>query len=208
MKTAFTSAVSWKSQTGAGLLEDGNEESVQQYLHKICPHYELLEQLFGQRKNIVPAVVYSTTSEVDVLLGDDDMPAEYLLDEGLSAPLSEPTNVQSTTASQAIGYQQNDNEFPEPSDLQTESQTPRNIRQTRQTRQPRKREPTALESLVDIQKSKLELEVKKFEWEKERETYELEIKKQKMMQDFEIRKLELELEKEKLRLRSSQGVDE
>ena len=65
MKASYLSAMAWKSQTGAGLLESGDENSVQEYIKKICLHWALLENIFHQRKNI--NIIFESSSEENFL---------------------------------------------------------------------------------------------------------------------------------------------
>ena len=79
MKASYLSAMAWKSQTGAGLLESGDENSVQEYIKKICPHWDLLENIFHQRKNI--NIIFESSSEVDFL---SDSPQVHQHEENLT----------------------------------------------------------------------------------------------------------------------------
>ncbi|KAM8718604.1 hypothetical protein ACLKA7_001333 [Drosophila subpalustris] len=76
-RSQYISAVQWRSNTGAGFLAEGKCESVKEYMEKVCPNFTILEQIYGQRKNIEPKAVTDST-DCDVLEG-----YEYLFDERL-----------------------------------------------------------------------------------------------------------------------------
>ncbi|XP_053946723.1 uncharacterized protein LOC128855660 [Anastrepha ludens] len=62
LKTSFLAAVKWKSQTGAGLLENGDVTSVEEYIKKTCPFYNDLHAIFARRINIQPPAIYQSTT--------------------------------------------------------------------------------------------------------------------------------------------------
>ncbi|XP_067635995.1 uncharacterized protein [Eurosta solidaginis] len=51
LKASYVSALDWKNKTGSGLLASGDESSVTAYIQKICPNFDMLADIFGQRKN-------------------------------------------------------------------------------------------------------------------------------------------------------------
>ncbi|XP_039951493.1 uncharacterized protein LOC120768807 [Bactrocera tryoni] len=67
LKTSFSSALKWKVQTGAGLLESGDVKSVEDYIKKMCPFYDDLYAIFGHRVNVQPPAIYQSTMPVSLL---------------------------------------------------------------------------------------------------------------------------------------------
>ncbi|XP_054091252.1 uncharacterized protein LOC128922890 [Zeugodacus cucurbitae] len=49
LKALYVAAAAWKNKTGSGLLANGDESSVSAHVNKICPNFDLLEVIFGQR---------------------------------------------------------------------------------------------------------------------------------------------------------------
>ncbi|XP_017468408.1 PREDICTED: uncharacterized protein LOC108360572 isoform X2 [Rhagoletis zephyria] len=60
-------ATKWKGQTGAGLLEKGEQKSVAEYVEKICQFFDILEEIFGQRKGVNPSVIVESEN-IEILL--------------------------------------------------------------------------------------------------------------------------------------------
>ncbi|XP_049307743.1 uncharacterized protein LOC125777316 [Bactrocera dorsalis] len=96
LKTSFSSALKWKCQTGAGLLESGDVKSVEDYIKKMCPFYDDLYAIFGHRVNVQPPAIYQSTMpvslldtfEVDALMENDGETFSTSLPE---SPLASPT---------------------------------------------------------------------------------------------------------------------
>lgn len=77
LRTSYVKAVDWKSNTGQG-VEQGTIESkclrkmdskfsfltlfvpVTEYVKRICPHFEPLDEIFGHKTNIVPPYIYES----------------------------------------------------------------------------------------------------------------------------------------------------
>ncbi|XP_049316804.1 uncharacterized protein LOC125779486 [Bactrocera dorsalis] len=78
LKTTFLSALKWKSQTGAGLLESADPRSVEEYIKRICPFYEDLQVIFERRISVQPPAIYQSTELVSAL---DDTYMEYITPE-------------------------------------------------------------------------------------------------------------------------------
>lgn len=70
LKTTYVKACQWKKNTGAGLLENGDGKSVVEHINKICSHHDLLESVFGTRKNVDVPVVICSTDNLDAVLDD------------------------------------------------------------------------------------------------------------------------------------------
>ncbi|XP_049316816.1 uncharacterized protein LOC125779501 [Bactrocera dorsalis] len=69
LKGIYMEAVKWRSQTGAGLIENGEEESVKDYIQNICPFFEILDEIFGLRKGMNPTVIIES-SNIEILYED------------------------------------------------------------------------------------------------------------------------------------------
>ncbi|XP_049316844.1 uncharacterized protein LOC125779528 [Bactrocera dorsalis] len=67
LKTSFSSALKWKGQTCARLLENGDVKSVEDYIKKMCPFYDDLYAIFGHRVNVQPPAIYESTMPVSLL---------------------------------------------------------------------------------------------------------------------------------------------
>ncbi|XP_036317627.1 uncharacterized protein LOC118732602, partial [Rhagoletis pomonella] len=64
LKTSFLTALKWKGQTGAGLLESGDVKSVEEYIKRTCPFYDDLHAIFARRVNIQPPAIYQSTEPI------------------------------------------------------------------------------------------------------------------------------------------------
>lgn len=176
LKSSFISAQNWRNQTGAGLLANGEEKSVEEYIEKICPNWNYLEQIFGQRRSVNPSCIIETSVDKDIVdelyvnLIDEEMNTENVPENVLSTSSESSTNVQTSI------------------DLTSLKESMKK----QQQQKPKNANPFSL--LLSLQEKKLEIEIKKFELEKETAEKEMELKKVQMEQDFEIRKLQLESE--------------
>ncbi|XP_050340030.1 uncharacterized protein LOC126766182 [Bactrocera neohumeralis] len=56
---------------GAGLIKNGEEESVKDYIQNICPFFEILDEIFGLRKGVNPTVIIES-SNIEVLYEDSE----------------------------------------------------------------------------------------------------------------------------------------
>ena len=152
MKASYLCAMAWKSQTGAGLLESGDENSVQEYIKKICPHWDLLENIFHQRKNINPCIIFESRSEEDFL---SESPQGHQRKENLTNSF-------------------NNNDFELLEDLAETScssarRCPLHHTAYVQVLNRKKVSENQINSLLLIQEKKLKFEKEKFELEKEKE---------------------------------------
>lgn len=77
LKTGYQRAINWRNQTGQG-VEDG--DSIVAHMHKLCPHFDDLDQIFGHRPSQnVPVLIDSgkTQNELIVEIDEDDS-ADFL----------------------------------------------------------------------------------------------------------------------------------
>lgn len=208
LKTSYLKAVSWKSQTGAGLLAEGNESSVSEYIHKVCPYWELLEQIFGQRKSVNPVVVIDTSSNnYEECINETEPPNTdtSILDSYSVDQLGESTFMEEVLEEQMISPDCDDATDPIPST----SGLNFTAFKDQLKRQPLKRSKATSNSgsislLVDIQEKKklnfeevkwkkqIQLEEERIQLARVQAENEVELKKMEMMQQLEIKKLELE----------------
>lgn len=184
LKCTYIAAVTWKGNTGAGLLANGEENSVAEYINKLCPNFELLEQIFGQRRNINPPVIFQTNEHSDNFINIEDSAdnSTYQLDS-LSQDdndcICEPTT---STAEPSLPPERfNFADFK--NRLKGKNQ------QTGKTGS-----SSSISLLLSLQEKKMDLEVKRFELEKETAIKELELKKIQINQEFELKKLQIEKE--------------
>ncbi len=81
LKSSYVKAITWRNHTGQG-VDDGNVEGVgfvfaifclflhhvalfTVYIRKVCPYYDLLERIFGDRTNIIPLFITDNLNDVD-----------------------------------------------------------------------------------------------------------------------------------------------
>lgn len=186
-QTQYISAVQWRSNTGAGLLAEGKCESVKEYMEKICPNFQILEQIYGQRKNIEPKGLIDT-EDSDILEG-----YEYLFTES-------PSNDVSLDSDNYDGERDTSNKIPTNSTSQfVRSSSEPDVNRPLKT--PRKE--SLLGIVNNMQKRKVELDMKmvdiendKLAWEKEKYEKESEKFQKEIEAKMGIRAMELEHEKE------------
>ncbi|XP_055527699.1 uncharacterized protein LOC129720268 [Wyeomyia smithii] len=209
LKTSYLKADAWKNQTGAGLLAEGMESSVSEYIHKICPYYETLEQIFGQRKSVKPDVVIETSSSTY-----EDCIVET---EPVNASISELYDSDQFVTQDAAFIENITEEEVLSQDCEYGTDANRTISgmdftafKNQLKKRPLKRNKPSINSgsislLVDIQEKKLKFEEtkwnKQIHMEEERlqlakvqAENEVELKKLELSHQLEIRKLELEKE--------------
>ncbi|XP_067634998.1 uncharacterized protein [Eurosta solidaginis] len=76
LKASYVSALDWKNKTGSGLLASGDESSVTAYIQKLCPNFDLLADIFGQRKNVSPPLIFD--SQIDTQMTIDPFLLNFL----------------------------------------------------------------------------------------------------------------------------------
>lgn len=208
LKTSYLKAVSWKGQTGAGLLAEGNESSVTEYIHKMCPYWECLEQIFGQRRNVNPAVVIDTSSSSYEEKINEADPLCCIVESYSVDQFDEEQDI--TTIDEDVSDKRdvdaNPNDPPTPS---TSGMNFTAFKNQLKIKPSKKNRPTSnsgcISLLVDIQEKKLKFEETK--WNKQmqleeervqldrlRAENEMELKRMEMLQQLEMKKLELEKE--------------
>lgn len=158
LKSSYVSAVDWKNRTGSGLLASGDEKSVAQYINKTCPHFDLLADIFGQRKNVSPPFIYDSHTDVEFLSEYcDSISYDVVIESGQDSVLEASPRGQTST--------------PEPL-------TPISSLDCNQRKRKQKKicNSNPFNNLLQIQEKKLELEVQKLELEKEKEKNQVELK--------------------------------
>ncbi|XP_070075629.1 uncharacterized protein [Drosophila takahashii] len=172
-KSQFIKAVEWRNQSGAGLLEEGDGTSVENYLEKICSHFERLHDIFGKRKSVVPSrVVDSFESDLEVLVGYEEI-AEL--------------NNNSIDMSSTMGTDTED----EPVAKRASSEPP--------SRKATEGKGKTKSEMQMMQQARLEIEKEKLKWEKEKfgQMQQSQIKMDKEKLDWEKSKRNLSLNNSK-----------
>lgn len=82
LKTSYTHAITWRNNTGNGVAEEQGQETVDDVIRGICPHFDLLDQLFGHRANVNPPHILDTE--------DQFINEEHLIDEYIAEVLDRP----------------------------------------------------------------------------------------------------------------------
>ncbi|XP_062556350.1 uncharacterized protein LOC134221173 [Armigeres subalbatus] len=194
LKTSYLKAESWRGQTGAGLLAEGNESSVSEYIHKICPHWQILEQIFGQRKSVNPVVVIDTSSSnYEECINETDVVDQF-----------EETNQEVTCIEEVIEEQvveQDCDDVPDPTAQPSTSGMNFMAFKNQLKKQPLKRNKATSNSgsislLVDIQEKKLKFEETKWNKQMQLEEERLQLAKVQMENDIELKKIELQQQME------------
>ncbi|XP_050330013.1 uncharacterized protein LOC126759322 [Bactrocera neohumeralis] len=193
LKTSFSSALKWKGQTGAGLLESGDVKSVEDYIKKMCPFYDDLYAIFGHRVNVQPPAIYQSTMpvslldtfEVDALMENDGETFSTSLPE---SPLASPTVVLPSTSESVAS--------PSALSIATSACTQNTTTPKRNLKRPQNSNPFAL--LFEIQSKKLELESQKLEFEKEKEQNKFMLQKLQLEKEERIEMEKIRLEHERL----------
>ncbi|XP_050340800.1 uncharacterized protein LOC126767285, partial [Bactrocera neohumeralis] len=193
LKTSFSSALKWKGQTGAGLLESGDVKSVEDYIKKMCPFYDDLYALFGHRVTVQPPAFYQSTMpvslldtfEVDALMENDGETFSTSLPE---SPLASPTVVLPSTSESVAS--------PSALSIATSACTQNTTTPKRNLKRPQNSNPFAL--LFEIQSKKLELESQKLEFEKETEQNKFMLQKLQLEKEERIEMEKIRLEHERL----------
>ncbi|XP_036329862.1 uncharacterized protein LOC118742003 [Rhagoletis pomonella] len=195
LKTSFLTALKWKGQTGAGLLESGDVKSVEEYIKKTCPFYDDLHAIFARRVNIQPPAIYQSTEPILSLANNEE---EALLEIDcetssttlLESPLVSPSVILPPTFSE--------NQVSPPCTLASDTRTLNNTTTPkRNLKRPQSSNSFAL--LFEIQKKKVELETQKLELEKEKEENQFKLQKLQLEKEERIEMEKLRLEHERLK---------
>lgn len=88
-KTKYTNAIKWRNSTGNGVLEEQGQDTVDYMINGICPHFDLLDQLFGHKANVNPPYIDETHQEERVVVQQpqqqhqqqEEMNEEYIIEE-------------------------------------------------------------------------------------------------------------------------------
>lgn len=107
LRSDYQKAMKWKQQTGAGLMEDGKQNTVKEYILKICPHFDMLHEIFGQKKSVNPtSVVDSNIQNSNTIIesiqvvqqSSDDFESYEVLDDYSTFDQSNSNEVQLPTS--------------------------------------------------------------------------------------------------------------
>ncbi|XP_054745499.1 uncharacterized protein LOC129249855 [Anastrepha obliqua] len=194
LKTSFLAAVKWKSQTGAGLLENGDVTSVEEYIKKTCPFYDDLHAIFARRINIQPPAIYQSSEPV---LSMENNEEELLLeiDCETSTSFSESPLV---SPSVLIFPTFPENQVSPPCSLASDIRTQHNTTATNKNlKRAHSSSPFAL--LFEIQKKKVDLETQKLEFEREKEENKFKLQKLQLEKEERVEMEKLRLEHERLK---------
>ena len=146
------------------------------YVERICPNYDLLYDIFGQRKNVQPSgLVESSASDIifELIEGNPE--------EETYEPSTGSTSLECRSGS--LNSSESEIDF-------TQSPSPSGSR----TKLSKRKSDTSLASmLMAMQSEKLAMDEKKLAWEKEKFEKELELKVKDMEKDERLRMYELEL---------------
>uniref|UniRef100_A0A1A9WNH9 Uncharacterized protein n=1 Tax=Glossina brevipalpis TaxID=37001 RepID=A0A1A9WNH9_9MUSC len=200
-KVSYIKARKWKEESQK---MPNDEKKAKEYLNKICPHYDILDQIFGACLEDTLEISEDTRTNDD--LGHNDLKG------------TDHLNSQESQSSLDESLKQHDDDDDDHDDdplITTSFPVSKSNIKTTKSIDDRKACSCRWRLWANIEKRKLEIEQKKlvfeqkkFEWQLEREEAELELKEKQFNQQFELRKLELEkderLEKEKIKLQLEQ----
>lgn len=188
------------------------------YINKVCPHYELLEEIFGQRKNVnLPPIYDSSRDNMELEDNPDDSffldnsNVEIVLEEDVNSEVSNNVDVVSLTSDSGVEkikkqLSKSGSKKAGNSSLQylQSLQVNRNELDQLKLNQQIKADKDKLEfeeikwqKKCEFKTISLEIEKEKVQLEKLRIQGELELKKLQIEKDFELKKFELELKYQK-----------
>ncbi|XP_050327921.1 uncharacterized protein LOC126758001 [Bactrocera neohumeralis] len=189
LKTSFISALKWKEQHDAGLLENGD---VIEYIKRMCPFYDELHAIFRERINIQPSFIFQSTESVSSLEHNE---AEHNETE-LSIALDMDATTSSTLASATDTLPQASSENIVDSSAifkPTNVTTPKIY-----LKRPRD-SSSSFALLYEIQKNLLELEKQKLDFEKEKEANSFKLQKLRLEKEERVEMEKIRLEHERLK---------
>lgn len=188
MKNAYIKAVKWRDQTGQGVE---NDATIRDHILRICPHFDLLDEIFSDRPSI--NVPYVRDSGIEAVIGspersdlgdmslDDMIEVEFVPpDDEYSTELQDSTSISIETRAVTSGQD---------SVRRQRKVTPRKPRYTQ----------NSMVQITELQKSRNEHSNKKISIEKEKlklqdkwEEKKLEIEREKIKSQERLKKIELE----------------
>ncbi|XP_067633655.1 uncharacterized protein [Eurosta solidaginis] len=207
LKASYVSALDWKNKTGSGLLASGDESSVTAYIQKICPNFDMLADIFGQRKNVSPPFIFDSQIDTQMTIDhsylisyvtDTEPEQDYVFEPVARSQTSTPEPLCLQSSVDLTQHKQNRMCNAKPVNTQHstfEHKLPqtRTLSPIQQRKNKRKKMPTTntFNDLLLIQEKKLELEVQKLELEREREKNKVQLKELELKNQIELRKMEL-----------------
>lgn len=199
LRSAYQKAMEWQKNTGSGLLADGKESSVREYIVKLCPFYDKLHDIFAEKRNVNPLHVLessSTSTETlistldnidDMIVYDETGDQEFsttivLTRENPTPPSTSHRNARVVEGSRTVEDARIDELLLD--DVESTSGGTESRSQTRK-RSNRSSAGGSLATLIDLQEKRIKLEETKYE-------KEVDLKKMELNNDLKIRELELQ----------------
>ncbi|OXA58648.1 hypothetical protein Fcan01_08027 [Folsomia candida] len=177
LKKKYQQTLTWRSQTGQGVLAEHGEQYFKDTIKQMCPHFDTLDEIFGEKLSINPPFTLDS-SEINNDSGQQ-VPADNFFD--LNDHL---TNVQEVGPSQ-------DNPIIR-------------IGTKRKSRSPIPSSGSkALSDLIimrqEMHKADIEFQREKWDFDKHQKELQLELQKQQFEVEKEVKFKQFELEQEKIR---------
>lgn len=192
LKESYQRAIKWRQNTGQGVE---NEESIRDYILRICPHFDLLDEIYSERPNVNPPYIIDTSIEISNSsqnITPDFQPDSFISDDSIIEITDEnsPNGSFLTQMQQSEPIQSYDEENREKIHNNRQTFRPLNKKSTNTDMASTPKKPrfvqNSMQQLADLQKSRAEMHEKK---------YLIELKKLEANDKWEQKKLEIEIER-------------
>ncbi|XP_011205112.2 uncharacterized protein LOC105227462 [Bactrocera dorsalis] len=195
LKTSFLSALKWKDQHDAGLLENGD---VIEYTKRMCPFYDELHAIFRERINMQPSFVFQSIESVSSLEHNEAVHNET----ELSIELDMDATTSSTLASATDTLHQACSENVVDSSATCK---PTNVTTPKMSLKRPGDCSSSFALLYEIQKNLLELEKEKLDFEREKEANSFKLQKLRLEKEERVEMEKIRLAHERLKSLNSQN---
>ncbi|XP_018800577.1 PREDICTED: uncharacterized protein LOC108976119 [Bactrocera latifrons] len=190
LKTSFLSALKWKEQHDAGLLENGD---VIEYIKRMCPFYDELHAIFRERINMQPSFVFQSTESIS-------SPLQYNGADNNETEMSIVLDMDATTSSTLASA--TDTLPPASSENMMDSSAtfkPNNVTTPKIDLKRPRDSSSSFALLYEFQKNLLELEKQKLDFEKEKEANSFKLQKLRLEKEERVEMEKIRLEHERLK---------
>ncbi|CAG9822120.1 unnamed protein product [Phaedon cochleariae] len=197
LKEQYNKAVTWLNGTGMGLINDKDGKTVEEYIHKICPFWDLLDEIYNQNVGIHLPPILDSLDDGETHSIQQEASAEEPVDE---LELLQEESEEVADVEEIILVEERNENVALPAEDICLNGFKRKLNQNDKWK-PKKQTKTTLESLndlnkirSDIQNSKLEVEKEKLEFQKHQWNQQLELEREKIAsaEKLEIMRIEKE----------------
>ncbi|KAF6209582.1 hypothetical protein GE061_015330 [Apolygus lucorum] len=187
LKSKYRSAIDWRNNTGQGIDGEDKERTIREYILKLCPHFDELDEIFASRPSFNPLFVF-----------DSDHPSQEVVEEVVIDDMADEMGSSNESALPEFEFEERTSPFDmtedtcpsfshfkaqlakKPKEKGKKAPTSSVAQLAQITRDRLAHEANKLAAQKEGELKKIELEREKFEWQKKRDLIDQEIQRKKV----------------------------